>query len=192
MSKNPLFPDASILVLAGGQGSRMGGQDKGWVDWRGKPMIEHIWQVLRPLTNDLIISCNRNQARYARLADQIVSDTEQNFAGPMAGISAALQVARGKLLLVVPCDAPAITVDLLAPLYQAGLTQLSCLQRGQQLEPLFAAIPRSVQAQVQALWQQGQHSPRKNWLALQARVISCAGDDPRLVNFNDLLALENT
>ena len=169
----------------------MGGQDKGWVNWRGKPMIEHIQQVLRPLTDDLIISCNRNQARYAALADQIISDARLDYAGPMAGISQALQIAKQPLLLIVPCDSPAITIDLLAPLYQAGLTQAAFMQQGEQFEPLFAAIPVTEKPKVLQLWQQGISSPTKMWLTLKAKVLQCPAQDPRLVNFNRPELLES-
>src|SRR5690606_25755799 len=66
--------DCSILLLAGGRGRRMGGKDKGWVQWQGMALIEHLHRTVRPLTDDLIISCNRNQDRYADLADQLVHD----------------------------------------------------------------------------------------------------------------------
>ncbi|AKX47407.1 hypothetical protein AKN93_02390 [Thiopseudomonas alkaliphila] len=184
MSIKPLFPQCSIVILAGGQGSRMGGQDKGWVNWRGKPMIEHIQQVVRPLTDDLIISCNRNQSRYSALADQIISDATLDFSGPMAGISQALQIAKHPLLLIVPCDSPAITIDLLAPLYQTGLTQAVFIQQGEQFEPLFSAIPATAKSRVLQLWQQGLSSPIKMWLTLNAKVLHCPAQDPRLVNFN--------
>ena len=49
-------PPCSILLLAGGRGQRMGGQDKGLLPWQGKPLIAHIQAVVRPLTDDLIIS----------------------------------------------------------------------------------------------------------------------------------------
>src|SRR5690606_10174165 len=76
---NNLLLSCSILILAGGRGSRMGGQDKGLVMWHGKSLINWLHSVARPLTNDLIISCNRNQHRYAGLSDQIVSDDEKDF-----------------------------------------------------------------------------------------------------------------
>ena len=75
----------SILLLAGGRGQRMGGQDKGLVTWQGQPLIAYAQRVARPLTDDLIISCNRNPDQYARFADQLVSDGNDDFAGPLAG-----------------------------------------------------------------------------------------------------------
>ncbi|MBX4377840.1 NTP transferase domain-containing protein, partial [Mycobacterium tuberculosis] len=72
----------------------MGGQDKGLVEWQGEPLIAHLQRKVRPLTDDLIISCNRNRERYAAYADQLVSDEEDDFPGPLAGILAGLEVAR--------------------------------------------------------------------------------------------------
>ena len=61
----------SILLLAGGRGQRMGGQDKGLLHWQGEPLIAHLQRLTRPLTDDLIISCNRNHEHYAAYADQL-------------------------------------------------------------------------------------------------------------------------
>ncbi|MQT44675.1 NTP transferase domain-containing protein, partial [Pseudomonas sp. FSL R10-0765] len=85
---------SSILLLAGGRGQRMGGQDKGLVPWRGQPLIAYVQQAARALTDDLIISCNRNHDRYAAYADQLVSDGNDDFDGPLAGIRAGLAAAR--------------------------------------------------------------------------------------------------
>ena len=38
----------TAVVLAGGQGNRMGGQDKGLLAFHGRPLIEHILDGLRP------------------------------------------------------------------------------------------------------------------------------------------------
>src|SRR5690606_1517751 len=114
------LPSCSILLLAGGRGSRLGGQDKGLVMWRGKPLITWLHAVARPLTSDLIISCNRNQQHYADLADQLVSDEEADFPGPLAGIRAGLAAASNQWLMVLPCDAPLIDRQLLADLYEAA------------------------------------------------------------------------
>ena len=60
----------SILLLAGGRGQRMGGQDKGLLEWHGQPLIAHLQHLVRPLTDDLIISCNRNLERYAPRSEE--------------------------------------------------------------------------------------------------------------------------
>ncbi|WP_243269106.1 NTP transferase domain-containing protein, partial [Pseudomonas aeruginosa] len=84
------LPPCSILLLAGGRGQRMGGRDKGLIEWQDLPLIAHLHRLVRPLTDDLIVSCNRNQERYAAYADRLVSDDSRDFPGPLAGIRAGL------------------------------------------------------------------------------------------------------
>lgn len=177
----------SILVLAGGRGQRMGGRDKGLVEWRGRPLVDWICSAARPLTDDLLISCNRNQARYARFADRLVSDDEEGFPGPLAGIRAGLAAARRRQLLVVPCDTPLIDTTLLVHMQQrarqAPDAPLMVRQNGQ-WEPLFCVIPTGLRETIDALWQQGVRSPRQALLAQGCIALDLAPDDPRLANLN--------
>ena len=83
----------SAIVLAGGQGRRVGGVDKGWLDYGGRPMIEHILARLKPQVDDVVISCNRNLPRYAALAP-VIEDQYRGYLGPLAGISAAAGMCR--------------------------------------------------------------------------------------------------
>ena len=160
MPKYPLFSNCSIVLLAGGRGQRMGGQDKGWVSWQGQALIEHMQQVARPLTDDLIISCNRNHQRYQPLADQLVSDPDQNFSGPLVGIISALKVARHPYLIVLPCDAPRIDQALLTQLYQAAGEQPAMLQHQGHWQPLFSIIPKAQLNTLQELWNAGEQIGR--------------------------------
>ncbi|HEX7044123.1 MAG TPA: molybdenum cofactor guanylyltransferase MobA [Burkholderiales bacterium] len=107
------------VILAGGRGSRMGGEDKGWVLVNGRPMVEHVIERLRPQVGALLISANRNQARYEALGYPVVTDALSGFQGPLAGVAAALAVARTPLLVTVPCDSPLIGADLVARLAAA-------------------------------------------------------------------------
>lgn len=100
------------LILAGGAGRRIGGQDKGMLKWRGQPLAAHVAARLRPQVDKLIISCNRNQAYYATLADDIVSDTRPYYQGPLAGLESARNHIETDLLLIAPCDAPMLPLDL--------------------------------------------------------------------------------
>ena len=177
----------SILLLAGGRGQRMGGQDKGLVRWQGQPLIAYAQRVTRPLTDDLIISCNRNHEQYTRLADQLVSDGNDDFAGPLAGIRAGLAVARHSHLLVLPCDVPKIDRGLLDALLGAAAQhpdQPLMVRHGEHWEPLLCVIPTALKDVFEAAWQAGERSPRKIMLQLNARAWQCAENDPRLTNFN--------
>lgn len=177
----------SILLLAGGRGQRMDGQDKGLVMWRGEPLIGHVQRIARPFTNDLIISCNRNHKRYARYADRVVNDGNDHFDGPLAGIRAGLSAARHPHLLVLPCDVPGIDSALLTALLQTASTHPNVpvmVRQGQYWEPLLCVIPVALASEVEAAWQFGERSPRQIMLQLNAQTVQCEENDSRLNNFN--------
>lgn len=192
MNRSDTLPPCSILLLAGGQGQRMGGRDKGLIEWRGEPLIHHLHRLTRPLTDDLIISCNRNRERYALLADQLVQDDEQDFPGPYAGIRAGLAVARHDYLLVMPCDTPLLDLALLQGLRQTAAQhpgQPVMIRQGEQWEPLLCCIPTVHAPVFEQHWQQGQRSPRRTMAELAAVALPCESGDRRLANLNtpDLL-----
>ncbi|MFN3580042.1 MAG: molybdenum cofactor guanylyltransferase MobA [Pseudomonas sp.] len=175
------------LLLAGGEGRRLGGRDKGLMPWNGRPIAVHLIEMLEGLVNEVIISCNRNHEQYAQWADRLVSDPQGDFPGPLAGILEGLRGCTGSHLLVLPCDLPGLDRELLTQLLaQAAQTpEQPCLVRaGEQWQPLLAVIPRALLANLQQAWDQGQRSPRR-WLLNQAHsVLQLPAEDPRLHNAN--------
>ncbi|XQR89956.1 molybdenum cofactor guanylyltransferase MobA [Stutzerimonas urumqiensis] len=180
-------PSCSILILAGGQGSRMGGADKGLVQWRGKPMVSWVHGVARGLTDDLIISCNRNATIYRTYADQLVADAEPGFAGPLAGIRAGLAVARHASLLILPCDCPRIDSVLVRQLIDlAGVdpSRPVLCKRGEQFEPLFSVLPALLAPTIEQAWANGERSLLRILLANSPSILQLAPQDERLSNLN--------
>lgn len=118
----PVREDITGVVLAGGRGTRMGGLDKGLVEFDGQPLAARVLARLAPQVGALLISANRNLDRYAVFGATVVTDAPEHgpFAGPLAGIRAALAAARTPWLAVVPCDTPNVPLDLVERL-AAGL-----------------------------------------------------------------------
>jgi len=106
------------LILAGGAGRRMGGRDKGLIEWRGEPLIEHVARRLRPQCRELVISCNRNQDHYASFG-RTAADRFAGYQGPLAGLHGAAGYIHTPLTLVCPCDVPLVPTDLAAKLAPA-------------------------------------------------------------------------
>jgi molybdopterin-guanine dinucleotide biosynthesis protein A len=102
----------AAVILAGGQGRRMGGADKGLVAFQGRPLVEWVLEVLTPQVEDIVISANRNLERYAAYGRRVLPDTLPDFPGPLAGVLAAMQAVDAEWLLVVPCDTPHLPADL--------------------------------------------------------------------------------
>lgn len=116
--------DITGLVLAGGQGSRMGGQDKGLMPYRGQPLVAHALQRLAPQVARVLISANRHLDTYEALgaasAATVYPDTLPDYPGPLAGMLAGLRRCATPYLAVVPCDTPHLPLDLVARLAQAA------------------------------------------------------------------------
>lgn len=107
------------LILAGGQGTRMGGVEKGLQAFCGSTMIEHVIARLRPQVDALAINANRALDDYRRLALPLWSDLRSALPGPMAGLEAGLAACSTELLVAVPCDSPFLPMDLVARLRDA-------------------------------------------------------------------------
>ncbi len=108
ISKN----DISVVILAGGRASRMGGIDKGLVEFDGLPLIAHVHEIAKGNVNHVLISANRNTEQYSIYGKVIVDDLK-DFQGPLAGISKALKVCSTDYLLVLPCDSPLVDAGLI-------------------------------------------------------------------------------
>ena len=67
----------TALILAGGEGSRMAGQDKGLQLWHGLPLIDHVLQTIAPQVQHTLISANRHLAEYASRSYPVLSDDKK-------------------------------------------------------------------------------------------------------------------
>lgn len=154
-------------MLAGGRGTRMGGQDKGLVELEGRPLAAHVLARLAPQVGALLISANRNLDRYAALGAPVVTDLPEHgpFAGPLAGIRAALAAIETPWLAVVPCDAPNIPLDLVHRL-AAGLAgaRASMAVAGGRAHGLCCLLHASLRGSLDAALARGQRRVA-SWLA---------------------------
>ena len=113
ISKNEI----TAVILAGGQASRMDGDDKGLIVFRELPLIAYVVNITKPKVNQTLISANRNLEEYANFG-KVISDDLEGYQGPLAGISKALKVCSTPYLLVFPCDSPLIDAALIDSLIE--------------------------------------------------------------------------
>ncbi|HET7204236.1 MAG TPA: molybdenum cofactor guanylyltransferase MobA [Steroidobacteraceae bacterium] len=141
------------LVLAGGLGRRMGGEDKGLVALAGRPMIEHVLDALRPQVAAVLINANRNRERYAQYGHPVVTDTLDGFLGPLAGVLSALPHVATEFMATVPCDAPLIAPDLVRRLHAACVSHeadIAVASDGERRQPVFLVLRARVAPALQA------------------------------------------
>jgi molybdenum cofactor guanylyltransferase len=147
------------LILAGGQGSRMGGRDKGLVDYRGRPLIDHVIERIAPQVDELLISANRSQDEYASRGYAVLADKLPGFQGPLAGVLEGLRAARHDWVLTVPCDMPDLPADLLARLLAGKRTEPIVIAEDEsRTHPAIMLIRKNLTADLAAYLQSGQRA----------------------------------
>jgi molybdenum cofactor guanylyltransferase len=130
----------SAVVLAGGQSRRMG-RDKALIDYQGRPIIAHVIDTLRALSDDLAVVSNRPDL-YGSFGARVVPDYAPPC-GPLGGIAAGLRTAQHPLAVVVACDMPFLNVTLLRRLVDLAEGYDAVVpQTGDEFEPLHAVYRR--------------------------------------------------
>ena len=139
-------PPTLGVLLAGGLARRMGGGDKPMRTIGGRPILERVIARLVPQCDGLILNANGDPARFAFTGLPVVPDDVPGFAGPLAGILAALDWAaahRPGLAWVasVAADTPFLPHDLVSRLHaarEAAGMPLACAESGGQAHPVNA------------------------------------------------------
>jgi molybdopterin-guanine dinucleotide biosynthesis protein A len=99
------------VVLAGGRASRMGGRDKAFAAVGGEPIATRTLRLFRTLFPQVVVATNRPE-RFHALGAETVADVYPGC-GPLAGIHAAMRVARHPHVFVAACDMPGLDADVI-------------------------------------------------------------------------------
>jgi molybdopterin-guanine dinucleotide biosynthesis protein A len=135
------------VVLAGGQGRRMGGVDKGLKVLRGKPMVAWAIERFAPQVDEILINANQNLGTYGGFGYRVIADEIGGFAGPLAGLHRGLTEAQHDLIATVPCDSPFLPHDLvsrLAGALEANSAEITVAKTGDQPHPVFCLCRKTV------------------------------------------------
>lgn len=152
-------PHITGVVLAGGLGRRMGSVDKGLQELQGRPMAAWVAERLAPQVDELLINANQNAERYAAFGHRVVADRIAGFAGPLAGLHAALSAATHPWVATAPCDSPFLPADLVARLSAALLaseSDLAVARTFDQPHPVFCLCKHEVLPHLTAYLESGE------------------------------------
>jgi len=156
----------TVVILAGGRGSRLGGQDKGLLEWQGKPLIEHILQNITSVTKNIIINANRNTEVYQQYGYPVVGDDIEDYAGPLAGMLAALRSTNTPYVMTVPCDAPSTAPEMIEQFCDTHEIQQQTLyvaSTDDGLQPVYAMINASLKDNLSQYLAEGNRKTQ-SWL----------------------------
>ena len=135
------------VILAGGQGRRMGGVDKGLKRLRGRPMVAWVIERLAPQVDEILVNANQNAAAYAVFGYRVIADDIAGYAGPLAGLQRGLAEAKHDFVATVPCDSPFLPRDLIARLRDAlerDAAEIAVARTGEQPHPVFCLCRKRV------------------------------------------------
>ncbi len=131
----------TIAVQAGGKSSRMG-EDKALIRLAGIPLIERVLARIDGLADEILITTNRPET-LAHLNLRMVGD-EVPGAGALHGLKTALSAARGEFVLVLSCDTPFVSRELLEHLLSRAHEADAIVPKdGDKYEPLQAIYNRA-------------------------------------------------
>ena len=149
----------------------MGGVDKGLQLLQGRPMSAWVVKRLAPQVDELLINANRNAERYTKFGYRVVADRIPDFAGPLAGLHAALSAATHPWVATAPCDSPFLPDDLVSRLATAMRTadaDLAVARTFDQPHPVFCLCKREVLPHLTAYLQSGERKFDRWYATLKA------------------------
>jgi molybdopterin-guanine dinucleotide biosynthesis protein A len=149
LDRSVTHPDIAVVVLAGGQATRLGGGDKCRRLISGTSIIDRVIAALRPQTNLLLLSANGPPERFSDLGLTVIGDGETELQGPLGGLLSAMSwIAENAPsitgLVSAPADSPFLPADLVDRL-QAAATQgpgeIAMASSGGRKHPVAALWP---------------------------------------------------
>ncbi|WP_296833130.1 NTP transferase domain-containing protein [Thiomicrospira sp.] len=188
--------ELGIVILAGGQGQRMNGLDKGWLDYQSQPLIQGVVRQLQSQFNGpIVISANRNLKAYESFKLPVLTDErsqhQPTYGGPLMGIQQALVSDIAKRWLSWPVDTPQIPVDYVNSMTQTS-AELAVAATSEQLQYAHLLINTN---QLPALnsYLNSQQRSIKGFLAQQPfQTVDFSADSVEFTNLNYPHQLEDS
>lgn len=174
------------VILAGGDGRRMGGVTKSLLLAGGAPLVAHVRARLAPQVGAVMISANSDLAAHAAWGDQVLADHMPGL-GPLGGLLTALEHVSTRYAFCCPGDAPLLGGTLVARLGEAlhrSDADAAIPHDGQQLQRLFLLVPTTVRESLRDYLAAGGRSVGGWSDALNTVILDCAADADAFLNIN--------
>ncbi len=129
------------IILAGGKSSRFG-TDKAFAELNGMPLISFSYNKLKQICSKIILSSNSENSIFLDI--KIVKDEFAEI-GPIGGIYSALNQSDTEINIVLSCDIPFVSVDLLNYLLlQSENFDVTIAKHEDYCEPLIGIYKKSI------------------------------------------------
>ncbi len=179
--------DITAVILAGGQGRRMGGQDKGLIEYDGRLIIEILIEQLRNQQLDILINANRNQAKYQSYGYPVIDDDLKDFQGPLAGFASAMARVKTDFILTLPCDSPMLAdsfADRFIQIHNRDATPVCVAHDGERMQPVYALIDTGLLDDLKTFLQSGDRKIDRWYAKHDYSLVDFSGEDLMFENIN--------
>ncbi|MGL4687282.1 MAG: molybdopterin-guanine dinucleotide biosynthesis protein B [Fusobacteriaceae bacterium] len=139
-----MIKNCSLIILAGGQSKRMNYRDKFLLPYGDKTFISKILKECKSF-DKIILSLNSEQEFFSPNI-KIICDYYKEI-GPLGGLHASLKALETDFAIVIPCDMPYISSDLLNYLSQFITSSLEAIiirDNNNKINPLFGIYHKNV------------------------------------------------
>jgi len=179
--------DITAVILAGGQGRRMGGQDKGLLDFNGRLMIEILIEALQNQRLDIVINANRNQSKYQSYGYPVINDELKDFQGPLAGFASAMAVVKSDYILTLPCDSPMLAdnfVERFIETHNREQTPVCVAHDGERLQPVYALIDTGLLDDLKRFLESGERKIDRWYAQYSYAIVDFSAEKTMFENIN--------
>lgn len=180
------------VVLAGGRGTRMGGIDKGLQLLKGKALWRHVADRLQPQVTKLVISANRNLDCWRSSGYPIITDSLNDFPGPLAGMLSVMHQVEGEWFLFCPCDTPFIPLFLAERLIlQKKSSPVVWVHDGERDHPAIALVNRVVISELETYLAAGERRVMVFMRKMGGHSVDFSNVKSAFINVNTLSDLQS-
>lgn len=170
----PPGKNITAIILAGGKSSRMG-EEKGLVSFNGKKLVSYVIEAAQHITGNIII-ITANPA-YEEFGCPCVAD-ELAEKGPLGGIYTGLTHSPTQKNLLLGCDMPFLSENLLRALTDScGDEDVLLTEHHNLAEPLCSVYDKNCEVHIRRLLEQNQLKITDALAGLKTRVISFDKED---------------
>lgn len=143
------------VILAGGQ-SRRFGSPKAFAEAEGKPFYQFSLDVLKPLTDGVVIVTNEKlESKFSGTSGIELITDEESYAGkgPLAGLFSAMQHVKGDWYVTAPVDVPFIQSDIYKKLFEYANEENEIIMpvTNGKLQPLIAVYHYRLKPRIKEL-----------------------------------------
>lgn len=114
--------ERGLIILAGGQASRLGGVDKVFIELNGKPLIKHIIERVSDIFSKIVVVIQKNgdKDKFNSILSGGISVAEDTCEGkgPLSGIIGGINNLQTRYAAVIPCDTPFVNPRVVKFLFQ--------------------------------------------------------------------------